>query len=423
MIDTMRLTIPSERFRPDIIAWLLRQQHKISKTDWYGEKTDWSLVTGLDMPSWFDGFTLSIGSRVLIEASPKIYQGHNITGTDNLLQAAALLIDHIFGVVLRVDSWPAAGDWYVARLDITYNYDFQTFEALEVYLDTVMGVQRGQRRAGVDERVEDGESRPTCVDAMPSGRTVYIGKGSRYRVGKIYAKGRDLLKHPPRSIACHPEIVQELALEFASCGRFEEQIRAPWLSRSAVKLGLLPGYFKGMLPVVFAENAALYLSNLGIQPLHSKNKKQPTVYFTVSYLDRFLNHAQVWESEFQHLFAKEAAMDDAALMKSLIREAKTPASAARAFDFYVRVRTAGLAMARQTVGKSQFYVHRRLLNAAGVSDAMLQDGAPLVRLPLEATRIRLWNPSSDRLRMVEDIHRAMLPGDVDRLHREVLKVA
>ncbi len=423
MMDTLRLTIPSDRFDPVVLRWMQTQQHKLVRSDFHGQSIDWSLITGFDVPSWFDGFSLQIGSRVTIEASPKIYQGHNITGSDNLLEAASLLVDHIFGVVLRLDKWPHAADWYVARMDVTYNYDFPSFEALDVWMDTVMGVQRGQRRAGVEHRAEDGESRPFACDAMPSGRTLYIGKGSRYRVGKIYPKGRDLLAHPPRSIKFHPDIVAGLAAEFASCGRFEEQIRAAWLSRNAVKLGILPRHFADLPSAIQVENITLYFRDLGIEPLHSKNKKQPIVYFPVGYLSQTLNHSLVWESEFRHLFNTEAAMNDATLMKKLFECAPTPGRAAKAYDFYLRVRGVGFTMARQTVGKSMYYNHRKLLNAVGVSDAMLQDGAPLVRHAVDPVKVRLWNPNSDRLRLVEEMHRLSLRGDVDRLHSEVFKAA
>lgn len=423
MIDTLRLTIPSDQFPEDAIAWLTRLQHKLQKSDFSGQSVDWCITTGLDIPSWFDGFSLSIGSRVTLEASPKVYQGHNITGSDDLLKSARLLVDHIFGTVLKLPHWPDGGLWYVARVDITYNYDYPTFQALDIWLDTVLGVQRGQRRAGVDERVDDLETRPMSCDAMPSGRTVYIGKGSRYRVGKIYCKGRDLKAHPPKCLLPFPEIVEELALEFASCARFELQVRALSLSRNAVKYGLLPAYFSDMLPGIYAENASLYLQDLGITPLHSKNKKQPIIYFPVTYLSKHLQLPDLWESEFKHLFSTESAMTDDTLFTALIQHSKTPLQAQRAFDFYCRIRAMGFAQAKHSTSKSAFYRYRKLLNAAGVSDAMMQDGAALIRLPLDPVKVRLWTPDSDRLRLVEKIHRASWQANIDRLHTEVFKAA
>lgn len=260
-------------------------------------------------------------------------------------------------------------------------------------------------------------------DAMPSGRTVYLGKGSRYRVGKIYCKGRDLKAHPPKCIATFPELVDDLAQEFASVGRFELQIRALSISRHAVKYGLLPAHFVDLLPGVFADNASKFLSDIGIKPLHSSNKKQPIIYFPVHYLAKHLDHAHLWDAEFRHLFSTESAMTDDTLLISLLRHSSKPVQAQRAFDFYNRIRSVGYVQAKQSVSKSSFYRHRRLLNAAGVSDAMMQDGTALVRVPLDPVKVRLWNPNSDRLRLVEATHAAMQGGNIARLHEEIFRAA
>ncbi len=423
MIDTLRLTIPCTFFPDDAVAWLMRLQHKISKTNFTGDLVDWCISSGLEIPSWFDGFSLSIGSRVTLEASPKIYQGHNVTGSDDLVVSARRLVDYVFGTILNLVSWPDGSLWYVARVDVTYNYDFPTFQALDVWMDTVLGVQRGQRRAGVEERADEIETRPMSCDAMPSGRTIYLGKGSRYRVGKIYCKGRDLKAHPPKCVNTFPEIVDELAQEFASVGRFELQIRALAISRNAVKYGLLPAHFADLLPGVFADNASKYLQDIGITPLHSRNKKQPIVYFPVHYLSKHLHLPDLWDAEFRHLFSTEAAMTDDTLLSSLIQHAPNAARAQRAFDFYQRIRTLGFVQAKKMVSKSSFYNHRRLLNAAGVSDAMMQDGTALIRVPVDPIKVRLWNPNSDRLRLVEATHAAMQAGNISRLHAEVFKAA
>jgi hypothetical protein len=73
------------------------------------------------------------------------------------------------------------------------------------------------------------------------------------------------------------------------------------------------------------------------------------------------------------------------------------------------------------VSKSAFYRHRRLLGLAGVSDAMLQDGAPLIRQAPSACNVREFKPSRERLDLVEQAHRAFLPANIDRLHAEVFR--
>lgn len=422
VIDTLRVTVPASWFDQDALIWLQRLQRKISQQSFDGDKTFWSLVSGIHLPSWADAFSISIGSRVTVEASPKIFQGHNIHGIDDLLDAATRIVDHVFGTVFRlpVGSWPAAGGWYVARVDKTYSFDFGSFEALDVYLDTVSGVQRGQRRAGVEYRHDDRES---SVDAMSSGRTVYIGKGSRYRVGKIYAKGRDFRAHPPLCLKSFPDTVSALASALDGVGRFEEQIRAVWLSRQAVRLGLLPSRFADYAPGVYADNADLYLRSIGVEPLHSKNKRDPIIYFPVSYLSDLLDLSAIWESEFSHLFAMESAMNDATLLRDLFDTAESPGKAQAAYDWLLRVRQLGFRHAKASVSNATFYRHRALLNSCGVSDAMLQDGAALVRVAIDPVKVREWRPDPALLQVIEATHVANLPFVVDRLHAEVFRAA
>ena len=116
-------------------------------------------------------------------------------------------------------------------------------------------------------------------------------------------------------------------------------------------------------------------------------------------------------------------MTDDTLLTALIKHAPKPVQAQHAFDFYQRTRSLGFVQAKQSVSRATFYRHRRLLNAAGVSDAMMQDGTALIRVPVDPVKVRLWNPNSDRLRLVEATHTALQAGNIDRLHQEVFKAA
>ena len=417
MIDTLRLTIPADYFPADAVRWMQVQMNKLTQTDFTGSIQKWSLCTGLNMPSWADGFSLVVGSRVTLEASPKVYQGHNVDGPATLREAASRLVDFVFGVVLRLQEWPRAGLWYVARLDITHSYDFGSRPALEGWFDTVAGVQRGQRRASVDVRAVDDD--PMAMHSAPSGRTLYQGLGSRYKVGKIYCKGADLKAHPPKCLSMDPDALDALVEEFQPIARFECQVRAAWLSKQAVRLGLLPSYFVADQMGQLTDNAALYLQRLGFTPLSTSRARNPIVYFPVDYLADLLDTVSVWESEFSHLFAREVAMSDDTLLRELLSVAKTPGAARRAFAFYGSIRAYGFSAARQSVGKTQFYAHRRLLGLAGVSDAMLQDGAPLIRQAPSACNVRDFKPSRERLDLLERAHTLSLPHVIDRLHSEV----
>ena len=112
-------------------------------------------------------------------------------------------------------------------------------------------------------------------------------------------------------------------------------------------------------------------------------------------------------------------MDDATLISRLREVCPTVGQAQKTLEFLRRVRTEGLSLARSSRSKSQWYNYRRWLNAAGVSDAQLQDGAPLVRVALDPVKIFDFRVESERLRLIQQAHVASVDGDVARLHREV----
>ncbi len=428
MIDTLRLTVPSSCFYEPALEMLLRLQSKIQRTNYSGDRVDWSILSGVALPSWAEGFQLVVGDRVTVEASPKIYQGHNIDGPDDLLTAASNILNFIFGDIFRLEScmWPRPGRWYVSRVDVAYQHLFDSFEALDMWMDTVAGVQRGQRRAGVELASPDYDGRDFSVDAMPSGRTLYIGKGSRLRVGKIYAKGRDFRKHPPRCLKFDPETVAAIAQELDPVARFELQLRARSISRNAVKFGIVPAHFGSLGPTEYADNVAKELKKSGYLVLHSVNKKDPITYFPVELLDKKLDLKSLWEQEFSHFFARESAMDDAKLFRVIFDIAPSPKQAQAALNFLMLIRTQGFAYARSTVSKSAYYRHRSLLLAAGLSDAVLQDGAPLVRVPIDPVVVRDFRASrtfARSLGFIEQAHKASLPLVLERLRSEFFKVA
>ncbi len=412
MLDTVALRIDSSRFDPADIAWMMRCQHKITASNWTGDVVDWSILSGVKVPSWFDGFILRVGSVVMLEGSPKLYQGHNVTGSDDLLQVASSLVDHVFGRVFRLASYPPASDWLVRRLDVTHQLDFGSPAALDIWMDTAAGVQRGIRRATVD--VSD----PLAIDGYGAARTLYRGKRSRYRTGKVYVKGSDLMVHPPRCIKGDHEAVKALADQFRSVARFESVNRALWISDHAVDLGLLPPRFADYGAGIFHDNARLFFKDSGIPGLVSSGK-EPLIYFPVSYLHQKLDLSDLWQSEFIHYFQREAAMCDSTLLDALYEVADSTKTAQAAFDFLCRVRVAGFAQARQLTSRSQFYVIRRLLSAVGVSDAMMQDGQALSLVRLEPCKVFQFVPKRDRLDLVQRAHALALDDDVERLHREV----
>ena len=63
-----------------------------------------------------------------------------------------------------------------------------------------------------------------------------------------------------------PQTLEAMVEEFQPIARYECQIRAVWLSKQAVRLGLLPDYFANDQMGALAANAALYFQRLGFTP-------------------------------------------------------------------------------------------------------------------------------------------------------------
>jgi len=413
MIDSLRLSISVDLFDQADILWLRSLQQKLSLSNFAGDVVKWTMLQGVKLPSWFDGFYIRIGSEITIEGSPKMYQGHNVTGPDNLLFACRSIVNHIFGRVFGLASWPDAGLWYLRRMDITQQFDFQSFEAFQCWSDTACGVSRGVRRASCEV-----SEKMMGFEGYGPARTLYIGKHSRYRAGKIYNKGAELSQHKPKVVSGHVDFCHELAQEFMTVGRFESVVRALYISDHAMDLGLVSDRLKGMDAGAYRENVLYYCQQIGVEAIVTKSK-EPLILFPVSYLSEKLDLRQMWLDEFHYLFSTEAAMDDATLISRLCDVCPSESQAGKAFDFLRRVRTDGLSMARLGYSRSHWYNFRRWLNAAGVSDAQLQDGAPLVRVALDPVRIFEFRVESERLRLIQQAHAASVDGDVARLHREV----
>ncbi|MCL5979511.1 MAG: phage/plasmid replication protein, II/X family [Gammaproteobacteria bacterium] len=416
MIDSIRLAIPATEFAPADLAFLMSLQTKLTKSSWSGEVVKWAMIQSVPMPSWAEGFFLRVGSMVTLEGSPKVYQGHNVTGPADLYSAVSRLVNHVFGRVFGLKSWPDPALWYLRRVDVNYQYDFGTPEALACWMDTVKGVQRGVRRASLKSSPVEALS----YSGYGPSQTLYVGQHSRYRAGKIYCKGSDLVEHPPKSLSGDSDAVHALATEFASVGRFELVMRALWLSDHAPDLGLVPAHFKSLNSGSYRENVVSYLRSMFLDPLVSKSLKEPLIYFPIVHLLN-LDLDSLWLDEFKIFFSTEAAMNDATLLAKLHDIAPTSGQARKAYGFMLDVRVHGLAIARQKVSLRTWYRYRTLLNAAGVSDAQLQDGAPLVRIALDPVKIREFRPDSARLRLVEQAHQVSMDRDIERLRSYVFR--
>lgn len=422
MLDTLRLRANTAQFSSQVIARLRLAQDRRQTVRFDPDKNVdqilWVSETNVRLPSWFPGFYLQIQKNVVyLEASPKIYQGHNVDGSSNLLESASLLVSTVFGILgCAPGTYPAGGDWLVARMDITDHRLFESRDALRVFLDHAAGVSIGVRRTGTECEAEG-----VSYDGIGDGRTVYRGKHSRYISAKMYSKATEIMRHPPQG--ADPESLAVLAESLAHVLRLEAVVRSRWLTKNAVRLGLLDQDQLDFVMTAHKEQrdrrefagswSPTVLENLGF---HVTDGKDPIIYFPVQYLHENLDLNQIWANEFAPFLASEATMTNDDLLKNL-ELVTTPGRAKAAFDFYLRVKSLGYASARATVTKTTYYRHRQLLGLVGVTELVLQTGTFVQDVP-KVIRVMPYSPDRALLRKIQGDYLNVLELATRRLHAE-----
>lgn len=378
----------------------------------------WVSETNVRLPSWFPGFYLQIQKNVVyLEASPKIYQGHNIDGPSSLLESSSMLVSTVFGILgCPAGSYPEGKDWLVARMDVTDHRAFESRDALRVFMDHAAGVSIGVRRTGTECEAEG-----VSYDGIGDGRTVYRGKHSRYISAKMYSKAVEIARHPPQGV--NPDLLQSLADALANVLRLEAVVRARWLTRNAVRLGLLDA---DQLEYILTEQhqnrdqrefkgrwSPTVLDELGF---HVTEGKDPVIYFPVWYLHQNLDINAIWANEFAPFFASEATMIDDEILKNL-ELVTTPGQAQAAFDFYLRVRSMGYAAARASVTQRTYYRHRKALQSVGLTEIVLQTGTWVQDVP-KVIKVLPFVADRSMLRQAQAEYLNVLELSVKRLHAE-----
>jgi len=133
---------------------------------------------------------LVVGTSVYISGNPAKYlQGHNVYGSDDINQLAALFFEQV-AISLNLDKntqdlWyqlGLSGNYEPTRIDITYNYRVEGGSE---------GVNAWIRAAHTNARVSHKSASPL------ENNTLYFGKHSRRHTIKFYNKYAEMKDHPP----------------------------------------------------------------------------------------------------------------------------------------------------------------------------------------------------------------------------------
>ena len=102
----------------------------------------------------------------------------------------------------------------------------------------------------------------------------------------------------------------------------------------------------------------------------------------------------------------EMTKENDGLLDRLTAIAETKRQAMDAWGFYFRVGALGFDAVRESTSRSTFYRYRKLLNLAGVDDAMIKEGGKLPERP-KPVFVQEWVPTAKTtamLKQIEDAH-------------------
>lgn len=160
-------------------------------------------------------------SHILLDGNPsKFLQGHNVWGSDNLIGLLSETLFKIFEILEHPVDFafiPAACKRGVlSRVDINYMYDVGSPERVMSFLDNLgNNASLSYRGRGIF-----------------SGDTLYFGKRSRRWALKMYAKGKELRSHKPKSFT--PSILESVTSFADKAVRIELVLRGLELKHTSL---------------------------------------------------------------------------------------------------------------------------------------------------------------------------------------------
>jgi II/X family phage/plasmid replication protein len=280
-----------------------------------------------------------------IAASPaQLEHGINVFGSDDIRHCAEVLIRHASRALEIFLPPPSA--WHCTRLDFTHNYALPSKDHV---------------KQALRELLKGNSSRQKATNL--GGDSVYWGHKSDLIGGKAYDKGTQLLTLTRRNKQqATPEQI-DLASRLL---RFELSLKARWFRRYADELDDNR-----------QERHWLDITAAQLNEIHTK------------FFGQFVGDSGVME------------MDDKgkALIETLTFITGSKGRAKGAFATWMTIRQLGFDVAKTTIPERTWYLHKKYLLEAGLSEADLQTGTVI---PFRRNTITLSAPVTSW----EDLRRA-----------------
>lgn len=326
MIDWLTLSIPTTSIPAETLASLSEGQDRLIRVGGDG-LIRWEKPCHVDRRSDSHRLTISLGSYLTIMGTPaRIFSRFN----DNVfgpddIQQCALAM--INTVSNEYGQVPHPKHWRLTRLDYTYNYFLGSPDNVRQALEALRCTEGGRYQVRTDAE------------------TIYWSPKSAFRSGKAYAKGPHVVYQQKRSISALPtEHVQATN----SLLRLELSLRRHYWSRQAKKrwYEYTPDDFKQAHNDYFSK----LIGNL-----------------TVSIQSDLQKHI------------RQTAVDNG--------YTKTQGTAA--YSTWLLIKEMGHAHVRQTMARSTYYRHKKILLAAGLS---YTDFSNQKVVPIRSETITLGDP-------------------------------
>jgi len=271
---------------------------------------------------------------VEIKASPaKIMQGHNIYGSEDLLECSMALLELLYMTYPTLSGYLNHAHWEVFQVDVTYHSKCASSRDAEQFINALQNVSCGQTR-----------SRTGYAG------TAYFGKkNSRIKKNKVYDKLKEVLNflssEKKRADSKVLHIYTDELIEWCEgMIRWEASLKSRWFQRRGIPTNLKKmievfeprQYWKMATADIFkaleGKEMRLIKDNDIKQQLHDK-------FFTVS--------AKTGKTSFNKANA--------------------------AYRTFRAIKSEGFIEAKETITSSTFYRHLEMLHDIGMSRALLQN--------------------------------------------------
>ena len=309
----------------------------------------WERIPSSYAPIAFKVFDQSLNKNpdayIELKASPaKVMQGHNVFGSDNLMECALALTGAFFRHYPQVADQLDQGSWEVVEADVTFHSRAESVLHAIRFINALSNVCKGQTKA-----------------RSGYASTAYFGgKSSRIKKLKIYEKHTEiqqylkkLLKQPDGELLAEP--YTDKLLDYAKgLIRWEATIKKRWFERRNIPTNLIE-LCKVWDSISYWKEATKDIR----QSLEGKEMK-------------FHNDDQI-EQALKDKFVAITSHGNKSYTKAL-----------NVFRTYILIRDNGYQQSQRFMTRQTFWRHISMLNEIGLSTAAIQNlhtnGAKIIPL-------------------------------------------